>query len=60
VGEQVKVLALVADAVGASEPEGVVEGPVDRLGVATPCVEAGEVGVARRNWPDALGPVETW
>jgi hypothetical protein len=33
VAEQVEVLAGVADAVGASDPEGVVDAAVDALGV---------------------------
>ena len=40
VGQQVEVLSLVADRVGSAEPEGVVEGPVDGLGVPSPRVLA--------------------
>ncbi len=46
-GELVEVLALVADAVGSAEPQGVVEGPVDGLGVVAAPVERLEVRVRR-------------
>ena len=50
VAEQVHELAFVAEAVGAAEPEGVVEGAVDALGVVAARVEPVEVGVGRRRW----------
>jgi len=43
VAEQVERLALVAEAVGASEPEGVVEVAVNALRIVTTPVEPGEV-----------------
>jgi hypothetical protein len=46
--DEVEVLALVAEAAGASEPEAVVESPV----------EACEVGVVGGYGPDVLGAVE--
>ena len=52
------MLAGVADAVGAAEPEGVVEVAVDGLGVVAAGVEPFEVGVAGRDGPDVLGAVE--
>ena len=58
VAEQVEVLAGVADAVGAAEPEGVVEVAVDGLGVVAARVEPLEVGVAGRDGPEVLGAVE--
>ena len=48
VAEQVEELAFVSHAVGAAEPEGVVEVAVDALGVVASCVEFGEVRVVRR------------
>jgi len=45
VAEEVHELAGVADAVGASDPEGVFEVAVDRFRVVTPRVEAREVRV---------------
>jgi len=56
--EEVEVLAGVADAVGAAEPHGVVEMPVDRLGVVATRKESLEVGVAGRDGPEVLGAVE--
>ena len=50
VAEEVEVLAGVADAVGASEPEGVFEVAVDRLGVVAAGIQPGEVGVGRVGW----------
>src|SRR3954468_19514443 len=44
VAEQVHELAFVAETVGPAEPEGVVEVPVDALGVVAPLVEPVEVG----------------
>ena len=56
--DEVEVLAFVADAVGASEPEAVVESAVDALGVVASPVEPCEVGVVGRDGPDVLGAVE--
>ena len=56
--DEVEVLSLVADAVGASEPEAVVESTVDALGIVAPPVEAGEVGVFGGDGPDVFGAVE--
>jgi hypothetical protein len=56
--EEVEVLASVPDAVRASEPHGVVEVTVDGLGVVAAGKEPFEVGVARRDGPKVLGPVE--
>ena len=56
--EEVEVLAGVADAVGASEPHGVVEVTVDGFGVVAAGEEPFEVGVAGRDGPEVLGPVE--
>src|SRR5439155_11454911 len=58
VAEEVEVLAGVADAVGAPDPEGVFEVAVDGFGVVASRVEASEVGVARRDGPDVFGAVE--
>lgn len=58
VGQQIEVLALVADGVCASEEEGVVEGPVDALGVVASTVEPCEVRVAWGDGSDVLGAVE--
>ena len=48
----------MADGVGSAEPEGVVEGPVDGLGVVASPVEGGEVGVRWWDRADVLGAVE--
>ncbi len=45
VGDEVEVLAGVADGVGSAEPEGVVERAVDAFGVIAAGEEPGEVGV---------------
>jgi hypothetical protein len=58
VAEEVEVLAGVAEAVGASDPEGVVDAAVDGFGVEAAGVEAGEVGVGGRDGPDIFGAVE--
>ena len=58
VAEQVEELAVVADGVGAAEPEGVVEVAVDALGVVAARVEPGEVRIGRRDDADVLGPVQ--
>jgi hypothetical protein len=58
VPEQVHVLAGVADAVGPAQVQGVLEAAVDRLGVAPPAVDLFEIGIARGDRPDVLGPVE--
>ena len=58
VGDEVEVLAFVADGVCPAEPEGVVEGSVDGFGVVASGVEGAERGVARRDGSDVLGPVE--
>jgi hypothetical protein len=47
VAEEVEVLTGVAGAVGASDPDAVVDAAVDGLGVEAARVEAGEVGVRR-------------
>jgi hypothetical protein len=49
---------LVADAVGASEPEAVVEAEVDSFGVVARSVEARELGVFGGNGPDVFGAAE--
>ncbi len=48
----------MSDAVGASEPEAVVEAAVDAFGVVASAVETTKVGVAGRDGPDVLGAVE--
>jgi hypothetical protein len=58
VGEEVESLAVGADGVCSAEPEGVVEGAVDGLGVVAPGVQGPEGGVGRRDRSDVLGPVE--
>ena len=58
VAEQVDVLADMADGVGASEPERVVELTVDALGVVATRVEPAEVIVVGRDRPEVLGPVQ--
>src|SRR5690349_15646264 len=58
VGQQVEVLAFVADRVGSSEPERVVDGAVDALRVVASAVHPLEVRIARGDGPDVLGPVE--
>jgi hypothetical protein len=52
------VLAFVADAVRASEPEAVVEAAVDTFGVVASAVQPREVGVVGWYGPDVFGPVE--
>ena len=52
------MLAGVSDAVGASEPHGVVEVTVDGLGVVAAREQPLKVGVARRDGSEVLGPVE--
>ena len=56
--EEVEVLAAVAEAVGAAEPEGVFEGAVDGFGVVAAPEEPREVGVAGRDGPEVFGAVE--
>jgi hypothetical protein len=58
VAEQVEVLAVVADAVGAPEPECVVEVAVDRLGVVAAGVKAREVRVGGGDGSDVFGSVQ--
>ena len=58
VPEQVHLLAGVAHAVGPAQVERVLQASVDGLGVAAPAVDFLEVGVAWRDGPDILGPVE--
>ena len=58
VAEEVDELAAVADGVGPAEEEGVVEVAVDGLGVVASPEQVGEVGVAGRDGPEVLGPVE--
>ena len=45
IGDEVEVLAQVADGVGSAEEERVVERPVDGLDVVAPSVQALEVGI---------------
>jgi hypothetical protein len=56
--DEVEVLAFVADAVRASEPEAVVESAVDALGVVAAPVEAGEVGVVGGDGSNVFGAIE--
>jgi hypothetical protein len=49
VGEHVEVLAEMADGVGATQPESVVERSVDALSVVAPPVQTREVGALRRS-----------
>jgi hypothetical protein len=56
--EEAEVLAGVADAVGASEPEGVFEVAVDGFGVVAARVQARDVRIRRSDGPDVLGAVE--
>jgi hypothetical protein len=56
--DEVDVLSCVANRVGASEPEGVVEVTVDGFGVVASGVEPAEVAVAGRDRSDVLGAVE--
>jgi len=56
--DEIEVLALVADAVGASEPQTVIEATVDALGIVTATIQPREVRVAGGDGPDVLGPVE--
>ncbi len=58
VAEQVEVLALVAEAVGAAEPKAVVESAVDGFGVVASLVEVLEVGVVGGDGPNVLSPIE--
>ena len=58
VGDQVEMLPFVTDRVRPSQPEGVVEGAVDGLGVVAPPVQLCEVGVRGWDLADVLGPVE--
>ena len=48
VAEKIEQLPSMADAVRASEPEGVLEAAVDRLGVVAAWVEPREVRIRRR------------
>ncbi len=48
----------VANAVGAAEPHGVVEVPVDGLGVVAAGKQPFEVGITGRDGPEVLGPVQ--
>ena len=59
VAEEVEVLAGVAAAVGASDPESVDKVSVDRFSVVPTRVETREVRVGGRDGPDVFGPVET-
>src|SRR5438034_11475081 len=56
--DEVEVLAFVADAVSASEPEAVVESAVDAFGVVAAAVEQREVWVASGDGPKVFGAVE--
>ncbi len=56
--DQVEVLAGVADGVGPSEPEGVVEVAVDRFGVVAAGIQPGKVRISRGDLADVLGAVE--
>jgi hypothetical protein len=56
--DEVEVLSFVADAVGASEPQTVVETAIDALGVVAAPVEAREVGVAGGDGPNIFGAIE--
>ena len=56
--EQVEPLAAVTDRVGSTEVEGVVEGPVDGLGVVALAEQGVEVRVGRRDGSDVLCPVQ--
>ena len=56
--DQVEVLAGVADGVGQSEPEGVVEVAVDRFGVVAAGIQPGKVRISRGDLADVLGAVE--
>ena len=58
VGEQVEPLPRLADGVGSAKPEGVVECPVDGLGVVASGVQRPERRVGGRDGSDVLGPVE--
>ena len=58
VGDHVEVLAVVAHGVGSAQPQGVVEGPVDGLGVAPTPVEPLEVRIGCSDGSDVLGAVE--
>ena len=58
VADEVDLLAEVADAMGPSEEQCVLEVPVDGFGVVPSRVKASEVGIAGRDGPDVLGSVE--
>ena len=55
VAEEIEVLAGMAEAVGASEPERVDEVAVDRFGIVAAWVETCEVGVGGGDGPDVFG-----
>jgi hypothetical protein len=57
-GEQVQVLAGVTDRVRTPQPQGVIEGPVDRLGIVATPVQPIEVRICCWDRSDVLGPVE--
>ena len=57
-GDEVEVLAFVADGVCPAEPEGVVERSVDGLGVVAAPVQRCEVRVRGWDRADVLGAVE--
>ena len=58
VGQQVESLTGGPDGVGSAEPERVVEGAVDGLGVVASGVQGPERRVGGRDGPDVLGAVE--
>ena len=58
VAEEVEVLASVPHRVGPSEPQRVVEVPVDGLGVVATGIQPGEGGVGGWDLADVLDAVE--
>jgi hypothetical protein len=56
--EHLDLLAAPAEAVSPPQKQGVLEGPVQRLGVVPAAVEPSEVRIRRREGANVLGPVE--
>jgi hypothetical protein len=57
-GQQVQMLVCAPNRVRPPQPERVIEGPVDRLGVVAPFVHPGEVRVSTGIGRMFLGPIE--
>jgi hypothetical protein len=56
--QQIQMLTFVTERVRPSQPQRVVKGPVDRLGIVPPPIEPREIGIRRRNGTHVLRAVE--